>query len=211
MLRMRLKMMKFKLYLIGIAVLLIICLLVGFVGYFVGSSSAPVYKAPTVDLSTVTEGGELGVLSAHVNILNSLVIGSSRNPKYMSLYGQEGTAVYTVDLSQVDIFWGKNMQGETLAVVTLPEPEVRLYIDESTTEDIAEFQANSWTGAAEDGYMAYHEQTEAGYEKMLESLQDSEGLMLTAKDSAITQVKMLLDAINVDDVKFEVYFPSEGR
>ena len=94
----------------------------------------------------------------------------------------------------------------------LPEPVVQLYADESSINNIAEFQANNnWTGSAEDGYRAYNNQQANGYQEMLDSLQESDGLMLEAKQSAISRVSELVSAIALDGTRCEVFLTESGR
>lgn len=198
--------MRFKAILIsGILILLsAIC-----AGVYFGVNADMSYDDPTVNLNSIKTTGQLGVLSAHVNILNSLMFGSPADTDYMGLFSQEATAVYYVDLEQAEIYEGINEKGNSIAFVKLPEPSVALYVDETRTEKIAEYQVNSnWTGSAEAGYRAYFEQADAGYEEMLDSLQESDGLMLEAKSSAIQRVTELLKALSVEDKEFEVYFSS---
>ena len=87
----------------------LILLIVAFcAGIIFGMRSELSYEKPELNLNLIKESGRLGVLSAHVNILNSLMFGPSSNPDYMKLYGQEATAIYYVDLSQADISEGIN-------------------------------------------------------------------------------------------------------
>ena len=194
-----------------ILVLLLIVLAI-FLGIYSGLNAEMRYEDMEVNLATITSSGRLGVLSAHVNILNSLMMGSSSNPDYLKLYGQEATAVYTVDLSQAEISRGVNEKGEEIIFVRLPEPVVQLYVDESSVENIAEYQANAnWTGTAEEGYMAYNAQKASSYKEMLDSLQESDGLMLEAKQSAMDRVSELISAVSLDEVRCEVFFSESGR
>ena len=201
--------MRFSSKLIFCLVLLV-CVI--FLGAYFGLTSEMRYKEPDVSLNSITSSGRLGVLSAHVNILNSLMMGPSSNPDYLKLYGQDATAVYTVDLGQAEISRGTNGSGESIIFVRLPEPVVQLYVDESSINNIAEFQANeNWTGSAEEGYLAYNNQKADGYQEMLESLQESDGLMLEAKQSAIARVSELVSAVALDGVRCEVFFSESGR
>ena len=193
---------------IGLGLLVVVICM----GFYVGSQAGMTYEDPEVSLDSVTSSGKLGVLSAHVNILNSLMMGPSSDLDYMNLYGQEGTAVYTIDLSEAEVSRGMNSKGEPMIFVRLPEPVVQLYVDENSTSNIAEFQKNqNWTGSAEEGYRAYNTQTADGYKKMLESLQESDGLMLEAKNSAISRVSELISAVALDGIQCEVYFSSPRR
>lgn len=201
--------MKLKIVLVTCLLLLIIAIGCGI--YF-GLTADMSYDEPEINLNSITESGSLAVLSAHVNITNSLVIGAPSDIEYMKLFGQEATAIFYVDLANAEISKGANLTtGKPIIFIKLLEPSVELYIDESSTKNIAEFQVNSnWTGSAEEGYRAYFEQSQASYEKMLESLQESDGLLLEAKDSAIKMVTKLVDALSLDDIQFEVYFSSKG-
>lgn len=201
--------MRFSSKLIFCLVLLV-CVI--FLGAYFGFTSDMRYEDPDVNLNSITSSGRLGVLSAHVNILNSLMMGPSSNPDYLKLYGQDATAVYTVDLGQAEISRGTNGSGESIIFVRLPEPVVQLYVDESSINNIAEFLANeNWTGSAEEGYLAYNNQKADGYQEMLESLQESDGLMLEAKQSAIARVSELVSAVALDGVRCEVFFSESGR
>ena len=196
--------------------ILLICLVIiacsAILGIILGLNSDMVYEDPVVSIDSIVASGKLGVLSANVNILNSLVLGPSSDPDYKKLYGQEATTVYTVDLSMAEVSRGVNNKGEEIIFVRLPEPEVQLYVDERSTDNIAEFQKNkNWTGSAEEGYFAYNNQQADAYEAMLDSLQESDGLMLTAKNSAINRVSEIVSAIALDGVRCEVFFSESGR
>ena len=200
--------MKAKILLAAFLFLFVLALVSGV--YF-GLHAEMKYNDPVVALNSITESGKLAVLTAEMNINNTLTMGPSSNPDYMKLYQQPGTAVYTVDLQAAEISTGVNSSGKPMIFIKLPEPQVDLYIDESHVENIDEYIKHGWSGTAEEGYEGYLRQTRLSYDSIMDSLQESDGLMLEAKESAISAVTELVEAAALDDVACEIYFYSTGR
>lgn len=196
--------------LIILVFIIILFALVAVFGVYKGKTSDLQFKDSTVDISSFSSIGVLDVLTADVSLIDDITIGASSSPEYKRIFSQKGTAVYSVDLSRVEIFPATSISGGKTIFIKLPKPEVKLYIDERTTKQIAEHTKRSWTGNAEDGFRTYMKTTESGYEEMKTSLQQYDGLMMQAEESAIKRVYQLAKATIVNDAKVEVFFETAG-
>ena len=70
--------------------------------------------------------------------------------KYAALYLLKGNAVFTVDLSRVEI----QFVDESI-VIKVPKPEVELHIENSQIQKVADYQKMFFNGSAEDGFDDY--------------------------------------------------------
>lgn len=191
-------------------IFIIIFVMVVAIGFFLGKNADLRFSDSKVDISSISSIGVLDVLTADVSLIDDITIGSSSSPEYKRIFSQKGTAVYSVDLSRVEIFPATSISGGKTIFIKLPKPEVKLYIDERTTKQIAEHTKRSWTGNAEDGFRTYMKTAESGYEEMKKSLQQYDGLMMQAEESAIKRVYQLTKAAIFDDSKVEVFFETAG-
>ena len=136
---------------------------------------------------TIENMGRLEVLVAGVRLQNCHSIGDD----YAALYILKGDAVFTVDLTEAVISYSAD--GADL-VILLPQPEMELYIDDSQTELLAEYQKTPFSGKAEDGFTAYLNSMSQTVEEIKDTMVDYENLLAQARDSAVTQVSMLAEA-----------------
>ena len=95
-----------------------------------------------------------------------------------------------MDLSKADI----NDEGTDDIRILLPDVEVEIYIDESETEKLAEYQKHSWTGSTKDGFTAYMNSRAAMDESVKETMNNYAQLKETAEKSAIKQVESIAKA-----------------
>lgn len=131
----------------------------------------------------------LEVLVSSVKINDMHTIGEDE--KYAALYMIKGEVVFSVDLSRADV----KLQNNRL-VITLPLPTGELYIDESQTEKVAEYQKYYFTGSAEDGFDAYLNTMEKLQKKTVKELESYNVLLEAAKESAKKQVTQLATSSN---------------
>lgn len=192
--------------LIILVVFILLFVVAAIFGVYKGITSDLRFNDSKVDISSILSIGVLDVLTADVSLIDDITIGSSSSPEYKRIFSQKGTAVYSVDLSRVEIFLATSTSGGKTLFIELPKPEVKLFVDERTTKQIAEHTKRNWTGNAEDGFRTYMKTAESGYEEMRKSLQQYDGLMMQAEESAIKRVHQLVKAAILNDAKVEVFF-----
>ena len=112
-------------------------------------------------------------------------------------------AVFTVDLNDAEISYS---QDNTHVYITIPEPELDVYLDQSSTKILAEKQNFSWTVNAEDGLRAYLNTMTETEEKVKKAMENYDLLMSSAKESAKNQVYQLATAICNDRFNIHVQF-----
>lgn len=130
-----------------------------------------------------SEIGNLEVLEAGIKLKNVNVLGDD----YAALYLLKGVAVYSVNLKDVDI----NDLGSDTIEVLLPEITVDIYIDESSTEKLAEYQKHSWSGSASDGLKEYMNTRSASDQSVKDTIENYPDLMEAAQSSAIKQIEII--------------------
>ena len=167
-------------------------------GHDAGIASDDVQATVSNEISKV---GKLDVLAAGVRLKDVLSIGED----YKALYLLKGSIVFSLDLSQASV----DAKDSELKIF-LPKPEMELYIDETATEKLAEYQAHSWTGNAHDGYTAYLNSRDKTEDEIKKSLVNYDTLMAQAKEASKNQVKELARAICGSDKTISVYFNDEG-
>ena len=158
-------------------------------------------EVEAVIATRVTELGRLEVLIASVSLKNE----HSVRDKYHALYQMKANAVFTVDLQQAVI--GKNAAGEL--TVQLPQPELDLYYDESSTKKLAEDKPLLFDGKAEDGYDAYLNSIKESAGKIREVLSNYDTLMDMARNSAVTQIERLAQSASGSSAAVHVSFLPE--
>lgn len=132
--------------------------------------------------------GRLEVLAAGVSLKNINRIGES----YAGLYLVSGNAVFSVNLAEAAISFSQDGND---VYITIPEPEMELYLDQSSTKKLAEFQNFSFTVSAEDGLTAYLNSMTQTVEKVRETMSNYEALFADAEESAKKQVRQLADEL----------------
>jgi hypothetical protein len=139
----------------------------------------------TADVKGTMESiGKLEVLAADVTLKNINKIGDT----YEGLYMISGNAVFTVDLNNADISYSKD--GSSV-YIWIPSPEMELYLDQNSTEKLAEKQKFSLSVNAKDGLKAYLNSMTQTVDNVKDMMSNYESLMTAAKESAKTQVEQL--------------------
>jgi hypothetical protein len=147
--------------------------------------------------NTMDEVSRLEVLVTNFKVNNYHEVGD----KYAALYFLKAEATYTVDLSECDVSMSED---NTTLIVTLPQPEVTVYFDDSCVEKAIEYQKYFFNGSAEDGFDAYINSM-ANLEKDTQTgLQNDENMMRTAKNSAENQIKELATGVCMNGEKIEI-------
>lgn len=146
---------------------------------------------------SIQEVGKLEVLVAGVRLTNFSSIGET----YKALYAAKGDAVFSVDLTQAEI-----TSSETEVSILIPEPELELYLDESSTEKLAETQNFSWTVGTKDGITAYLNSVTQMKSKIEETMLNYDSLMKTAREAAISQATQLAEAATLNGRELKVDF-----
>ena len=133
--------------------------------------------------------GTLEVLTADVTMKNFNKTGKS----FIRLDIIGGDAVFTVDLSQAEIVVDKS--GKSVSV-TIPEPNLSLYIDQSSSKKLAEIQRVSFAVDSEDGVNSYLNSMAQKTDQAEEAIGNYEDLLADARGSAEEQIKMIVNTLS---------------
>ena len=142
--------------------------------------------------------GMLEVLSASVELNTSILKGEKTDAKYFTLYSTPGTDLGKIEIDCIEI--------SKKVLIGIPTPDLRLYVDEDGGEKTFEYQKNSFTGSAQEGYETFIESRAVSYDDMLASIQNNQELMDMAKESAKTQVTNLSLSMLPNDYSVNIYF-----
>jgi len=151
----------------------------------------------------MAETGKLEVLMAGVQLENFHTIGEEEKKKYAALYLYKAKAVFSVDLSDVQIIWD---QEEHSIVLNLPQLEIEVYFDETEEQKVAEYQKKFFEGSANDGFDAYLNSMSEIAKDAPKKLAENENLMNQARSAAIMQVGLLANSICGNEYVIEVKF-----
>lgn len=168
-----------------------------------------------LDISTViTEIGKLEVLVSEFSIFDHLQIGDNpegketwseklTGKKYEECLKYKGEAIFSVDLEDA-VFENR---GNNQLVITLPEPEVETNIYD--VDKLYEYTDSLFDGNTEEGILIALKSLTDHTEKASEKLSNMDVLMQDAKDSAKTQIKALVNGIDLGQKNIIVQFLSE--
>lgn len=184
-------------------VFLLICI-------FVGIGSGLLYnllKPEKIDVRSMIgsfpKEGRLEVLSASVEINTSILKGEKNDTDYFSIYSTPGTAVYSVDLEEIQIDF---LETNNKILIGIPTPDFVLYIAEDDGEKVFEFQKHSYTGNAQSGYESFIESRSISYNNAVKSIKNNRELTDMAKESAKTQVTNLTLSMTPNGYNVTTYF-----
>lgn len=166
--------------------------------------SAEDTEAEVIDVAAeVKNAGKLEVLVTTLTIDNLNEVSD----KYAALYLLKGEAVFTVDLDQADV----DASSESRVFVQLPDLTSEIFVDDSQTEKLAEYQKAYFNGSTEDGMNAYFNSQGMIREKMQESLDGNADLKKRARQAAMNQVKLLAEGVCGGEKEVVVIFKSGGE
>lgn len=146
--------------------------------------------------NSLTEVENLEVLVSSFKINNFHEVAD----KYAALYLLKAEAVFSVDLSKASVEVSED--GNTI-FITLPQPDVDIYVDDSQTDKAWSYQKSWFSGSAEDGFDAYIGSMDNLESNAKETAQNDDGLMQSARDSAERQIQQIANSVcvNGEDVK----------
>lgn len=152
------------------------------------------------DIATrLKEVANLEVLVASVKLNDFHSIGKDKD--YAALYLLKGDAIFSVDLSDMDV----SLKGNELKIV-LPQPKVNLIIDESQTEKVAEYQKHFFSGSAAAGMEAYLNTMKKLTEEPEKAIANYDFLMESARESAEKQVRQLASSVSIQKRNVSISF-----
>lgn len=151
--------------------------------------------------NSFSEAGNLEVLEAGVTLKNVNTLGDD----YAALFLLKGVAIYSVNLKEAEI----NDLDSATVEIWLPNINVEIYIDESETEKLAEYQKNSWTGSAKDGFVQYMNTREATDKSVKDTMENYDVLVEAAEGSAKKQVGIIAKAATGNKKDIIVKFKGE--
>ena len=148
----------------------------------------------------------LEVMVAGIKINNDHMEGQS---VYKSLSVVKGNAVFSVAFDDVSLELSEDL---STAKVTVPDVSVDLYIDNSSTKIIAEYQKNKFAGTASDGFTDYINSANETSEKAEDVIENYDVLRAAARESAKKTISSLVCSINRKISKVDVeFFKEAGR
>lgn len=153
----------------------------------------------------IKETGNLEVLVAGIKMTNLNKV--SNNEDYAALYLVKGNAVFSVDLKNISIELSDDF---STAKVTVPDVTADIYIDDTATEKLAEYQKSKFTGSAEDGFTEYINTSNQLAEKAEESISNYDQLKESARSSAKKQITDMVKNFNSRKVDVEIKFSGEA-
>ena len=152
--------------------------------------------------NSFSEIGNLEVLEAGVKLSDVNTLGE----EYAALYILKGVAIYSVNLNDVEI----NDSDANTVEVLLPEINVEVYIDESSTEKLAEYQKNPWAGSARDGFVEYMNSRSVMDQSVKDTMENYSAMTEAAQSSAIKQIEIIAKAATGNKKEVVVSF-KEGQ
>ena len=186
-----------------IVIILLAYLVVGIVaGGIFNSIKKESFDVKTV-MDTFPREGRLEVLSASVEINTSILKGEKNNADYFYIYTSPGTAIYSVDLSKIEIDY---IIDSNKVLIGIPNPDFVLYVNEEDGEKVFEYQKHNWTGTAEDGYNTFIETKTVSYNDMVEAMNNNQELIEMAKESAKSQITNISKSMLPDNCTINTYF-----
>ncbi len=191
----------------ALAIILGLSIVAGiFIGRDVNSKNTDT-SAITTSVTEVKQIGKLEVMTASVQVNRQIFISKKDNVQYASLYTVPGTAVYTVDLSNLEIDCvGSTEDGGYKLLVGIPALETTLMVREDELEKLDEYQKGSFTGSAKEGYEKYLTITKESVAAVEKEISNADGLLSMAKESAKTQIQMLIDSLSIEQCETVLYF-----
>lgn len=187
------------------------------IGFFEGAMDAPnAYREgkkvgisaedTETAINNIKETGKLEVYVAGITITNLHKYGEDTS-KYVALYLAKGYAIFTTDLEKANI---KVLDDKVY--IELPEIETEVYIDDSATSKIAEYQCKdfwkNFENDAEDGYDAYLNTFNKSKQDLKESIENYDSLIESAKKAAKESLSTMMKAIF--NKESDIVFISEG-
>ena len=151
--------------------------------------------------NSFSDVGNLEVLEAGVKLKDVNTLGDD----YAALFLLKGVAIYSVNLKEVEI---NDVDSSTIEVL-LPDINVEIYIDESGTEKLAEYQKHSWSGSAKDGFVEYMNTREAADKSVKETMENYDAMIEAAENSAKKQVGIIAKAATGNKKDIVVKFKKE--
>lgn len=133
--------------------------------------------------ASMEDVGNLQVLAASVKLSDF----HEQGDKYAALYLLKGDMIFTVDLTRATVAVAE----DGAVTIMLPPPESQLYVDETQTNKLDDYQKMLFNGETDAGYDAYLNSMIQIAKKSKEEIGNYDALKQRAKDSAIRQVTLL--------------------
>ncbi len=142
--------------------------------------------------------GNLEVLEAGVKLKDVNTLGDD----YAALFLLKGVATYSVDLKNAEI---NAIDANTIEILLAPI-NVEIYIDESETEKLAEYQKHSWSKSAKDGFTEYMNTRTESDRSIKDTMMNYSALTEEAQNAAMKQIKGIAEAATGNRKKIMVSF-----
>ena len=129
--------------------------------------------------------GSISVLVANVD----LTTFHEEGKKYEALYLSRGSAVFTIDLNEMNVTFKKG-----LVSIILPKPKAEIRIDPSETKKIVDWQSKYFNGTDSEGFEAYLNTFKAIETVSEDEVANYSELQEQASASAVKQVEEIANA-----------------
>ncbi len=191
---------------LNIILVVVLVALVVFIVIFVNVENSNKISNIQTSISTVKEIGELEVMTASVQINRQMFISKAEDTQNAALYQVPGTAIYSVNLEDLEVDETISSSGNKKLLVGIPSLEVKLMVREDEIEKLDEYQKGKFTGSREAGYKEYLLITKESVAAAEKELSNSDGLMSMAKESAKKQIESLITSLSIEDCEIVLYF-----
>ena len=191
---------------LNIILLVVLAVLVAFAVILVKVENNNKISNVQTSISSVKEIGKLEVMTASVQLNRQMFISKAEDAQYAALYQIPGTAIYSINLEDLEIDETQTPSGGKKILVGIPALEVELMVYEDEIEKIDEYQKGKFTGSDKEGYEKYFFITKESIAAAVKELSDSDGLMSMAKESAKKQIEALITSLSIEDCETVLYF-----
>ncbi len=149
----------------------------------------------------IREVGKLDVLAANVQITDIHKIGQN----YAALYEFGADVIFSVDITQAKVLTGDNS-----IEIIIPRPIGEVNIDSTKTKVKDIVNRGLLNGSSKEGMDAYFNSLDEIQKNARESIGGYESLQTRAEDSAMNQIRMLVDLLAEKGSTIEIRFEEKA-
>ena len=159
-------------------------------GYEEGKADGLSASDTVAEIANTIENNAKGMGSITVLVANiDLTTFHEEGNKYAALYLCRGSAVFTIDLNEMNVTYK-----EGLVSIVLPKPTSEIRLDPSETEKLADWQNKYFDGTDSEGFEAYLNSIKAFETVSEDKIANYSELQEQASASAIRQVEEIVNA-----------------
>ena len=144
---------------------------------------------------------KLDVLMVTFNVVDEQEVGK----EYSAVLFAKAHAIFSVDMGKADV----SMSEDNVLTITLPQPQVEVYIDENSITKESEMNRLFFDGNAEDGFDAYLDSMVKMEENSKTKAYSNQKFWDEARDSAEQQVRRLANGVSVNAKSVQIIWKEE--